>query len=358
MRYRIAELLAEEDLGASGTKTIDITGKDIISRIEVKFGAQNADETHINHPAANITRLELVDGSDILFSLTGKAAQAMDYYSSGKEVYNTITNQNAAYVECMIAINFGRFLWDPLLGFDPAKFTNPQLKISFDRTKANAACATSSCRIDSFIFDEFVPTPAGFLMTKEHYTYSPDANAYEHVELPRDYVLRCVALQTLTLDADVGGLISQFKLSEDNDKRIPFDTTFMEEYRRFIRTYNFYTEHLNPRALAAGDNIYVTPGMVAYALATTQDMSVNVGGWPGEGGVVVFTSETGDIMVHATVFGFLPHAVFHFPFGKQDLIEDWYDVAGLGSLRFRIKAGGSASSTDTFRVLTQQLRTY
>jgi len=358
MRYRIAELLAPEDLGASGTKTIDITGTDIISRIEVLFGALNGSDTMSNHPAANITRLEVVDGSDVLFSLTGKCAQAFDYYARAKEVYNTIAGHNGHYMECLVAINFGRTLWDPDLGFDPTKFTNPQLKISFNRALANTSCVTGSCKVDSFIFDEFVPTPGGFLMTKEHYTYSPDANAYEHIELPRDYVLRRLAIQALTLDADIGGLLSQFKLSEDNDKRIPFDTTFMEEYRRYIAQYNFYTERIYTHTSEAGETLYVTPGMEAFGWAIDPNAAAVQAVNQHDGGVVVLKSESGGPMVWLKVSGYLPHCVFDFPFGKQDIIADWYNVTGLGSLRFRVKAAGSASSTDTFRVLTQQLRTY
>lgn len=358
MRYRLAEILSPEDLGASGTKTIDITGKDIISRIEVKFGALNAGNTVSDHPAANITRLELVDGSDILFSLTGKCAQALDFYNTGKEIWNAISGHIGAYQECIVAINFGRYLWDPDLAFDPTKFTNPQLKISFNRSAAMAACVAASCKVDSFIFDELVPTPAGFLMTKEHYTYSPDASAFEHIELPRDYVLRRMALQTLTLDSDVGGLISQFKLSEDNDKRIPFDTTFMEEYRRYVGKYGFYTEYIYTHSDPTPVTIFVTPGMVAFGWAIDITAGSTQVVTPLEGCAVGFKSSAGGPMVHAKISGYLPHAVWDFPFGQQQIIEDWYDATVLGSLRFRVKAGGGASSSDTFRLLTQQNRTY
>jgi len=70
VRYRIAELLAPEDLGPSGTKTVDITTRDPISRIEINFSATNGADGMSDHPAANITRVEVVDGSDLLFWTT------------------------------------------------------------------------------------------------------------------------------------------------------------------------------------------------------------------------------------------------------------------------------------------------
>ena len=55
--------------------------------------------------------------------------------------------------------------------------------------------------------------------------------------------------------------------------------------------------------------------------------------------------------------GYLPNHCFEFPFGDQQDLADWYDVAKLGSLRLRMEAG-LAGAAGTVAVILQQLRRY
>jgi len=41
MNYRVAKILAPEDLGGAGTKVIDINIADVISRIDIIFRTKN-----------------------------------------------------------------------------------------------------------------------------------------------------------------------------------------------------------------------------------------------------------------------------------------------------------------------------
>jgi len=356
VRYRIAELLAPEDLGPSGTKTVDITTRDPISRIEINFSATNGADGMSDHPAANITRVEVVDGSDLLFSMTGKCAQAMDYYDRLKPVGNYISRVNGDPNRCVIGINFGRYLWDPVLALDPTKFKAPQIKISWDEDVANTSATENECRVHAYLFDEFKPSLKGFLMSKEFYAYAPSADAYEHIDLPTDYVMRKMLVQALRKEQDLGGLVSEFRLSEDNDKRIPWDTTWLEEFYRHKITYGLYEEMIHTRAPATAAKIYVTPAIAQTVYGSLDTPDLVFTGWSLDGGVVSIEAETAEHEARIGVSGWMPHGCICFPFGKQDLLEDWYDVTRLGSLRLRVKAGSSAASTDTFRVITQQYR--
>ena len=132
MNTRIASILAAEDLGETGTKTIDINIKDIISRITIMFEATNVSEDMASHPAGNVTKIELVDGSDVLYSLNGHQAQAVNFYDRDIQPYSYIDNIAGHKQRAVFGIDFGRFLYDQGLAFDPTKFTNPQLKISWD----------------------------------------------------------------------------------------------------------------------------------------------------------------------------------------------------------------------------------
>jgi len=362
MRYRLATIHPAEDYGPSGTKTIDIKIPDVISRIEIMAGFLNGDATQSEHPAANVTKLELVDGSDVLYSLTGKCAQAVDYYDQRKTLSNNCTRTIGAYQQAVFAINFGRYLWDLALGFDPKKFKNPQLKISWDEDIANTACIVNSFKIDAHCFDELVPSPIGFLQNKEVLAYAPSANAYEYIELPTDYPIRRMFIQALVAGVDIGGLLSEFKLGEEEWKKIPFDTTFSWVWNRIVREYGLYREFINTHAETTGKLLYVTPVrcFAGYGAinAGTHGITNVLNIWPGVGGQITLWAAVDSPEIMAEVAGYAPHGVLDFLFGQEMLIDDWYDVTKLKSAKFRVKAGASALSTHTFRLFLQQLRRY
>ncbi len=122
MQTRVATILSPEDLGASGTKVIDITLQDVISRIMISFKATNVSEVMGEHPAANVVKVELVDGSDVLFSLSGLQAQAINFFDRQQKPYSYIDDIAAHNQTSVIGIDFGRFLYDPMMAFDPKKF--------------------------------------------------------------------------------------------------------------------------------------------------------------------------------------------------------------------------------------------
>ena len=82
MKYRDTILLSHESIATAGTRTLDITVKDIISGIDVQVKATNNGNTPTAHPAAIISKLELVDGSDVLFGLSGAQAMARAFYDA------------------------------------------------------------------------------------------------------------------------------------------------------------------------------------------------------------------------------------------------------------------------------------
>ena len=141
MNYRLAKLLSPEDLGTAGTKVIDINVSDVISRIDIIFRTKNGDTAFEDHPAGNITKIEMVDGSDVLFSLSGREAQALNFYDRGRPADNHMTGSNGEYMRAIFGLDFGKYLFDPTLAFDPSKFINPQLKITWDEDVANLDCS-------------------------------------------------------------------------------------------------------------------------------------------------------------------------------------------------------------------------
>ncbi len=86
-----------------------------------------------------ITKIELVDGSDQLLSLSLKEAQALEFRRKGKMPYVRPGESASGAQEESTLILFGRNLWDKEYYMDLTKFRNPQLKITTNIAAVAAA---------------------------------------------------------------------------------------------------------------------------------------------------------------------------------------------------------------------------
>jgi len=358
MNHRLSSVLAEETIIPAATKVIDLDMEDVISRIQINLEIERDGTVLGDHPAAVISNIELIDGSDVLFSMSGKECQALDYYQMGEMPFNAITDQDGQDDIAVFNINFGRFLYDEKLAFDPSKFRNPQLKITHDYTACGGTPGAARMEVRAFLFDEKVPTPVGFLMSKEHYQFTSGVeNTYEYIDMPVDYTTRRYMIMGQRDGYFCQQVVNSLRLSEDNAKRIPYDTAVWQLLKMLHQMY--------PRIQEYGHFTFSTTAKVIWA-SPTQDIVVNaVGITPGNAAVPdtiptkmpvsldAVVAEQGN----AQISGYDPHSSFILPFGDPDNIEDWYDVTKIGNLKLRLKAG-SAGNTGVVEVVTEQLRKY
>lgn len=358
MNYRHAEIMASEDLGGAGTKIIDLDVIDPISRITLRHEPVTGDMTPIDTPVINITKLELVDGSDVLYTLSGQEGHALNIFEKSAPPINQIQYNTGGTSIVVINIDFGRYLWDRELAFDPKRFKNPQLKLTWDEDAFDGACGAHSFMIYGHLFDEKSIAPVGFLMNKEIKAYAPTAGAYEYTDLPTDYTMRKLIVQAYRKAGGARGLVVEYKLSEDNDKRIPFDGDL-----------NYLRSFLDVGLGEIEDSIFInapTAGRVGYATAThlnsiagynnTATNAFVISSVAGNQFVIAPVTATANLQLRCK--GVNPHGCVCFPFGLQNDLTDWYEVTRLGNLKLRLKGGTSALGTDTIRIITQQLRRY
>jgi len=161
MNYRYATVLPEYTLGAPGTYTVDLNVQDPISRLELGWKVTLANSLMLDALAACITKIELVDGSDVLHSLSGKQNQALCIYDRRCPTMNNAILGVGDPAHAGFGIDFGRYLYDPELAFDPTRFRNPQLKITHNRALVGADTSTHSIQIMAHLFDEKVINPDG-----------------------------------------------------------------------------------------------------------------------------------------------------------------------------------------------------
>jgi len=357
MNYRRASVLADESASTAGTKTIDIKISDVISKIRVRYMHVNNLNTPTGHPAKIVSKIELVDGSDVLMSLSGQQAQALAFFDQGLMTPHGLEFRNDIGGYSFYDLNFGRYLYDPLLAFDPKKFKNPQLKITHDKSLGGSTPDDAYLEVAADIFDGKVPSPIGFLTSKEFYTYALSANAWKYIDLPSDYTLKRLLIGAQANDLVTHDQILEFEVSEDNDRKRPYDEVYLFDYHWDIqRRYGLFKENLYGTGPGADTyNFYCTPCdnpawlFSEIGAGNAYRANERSGGYQD----ITFSASMGFM---ALITGFAPHGYWPIDFGKQDDHNDWFDVKGLGSLELRLKAGSSASGTA--RVITQQLRKY
>ena len=130
-KYRTTSLLAAKDLGASGTEVIDINVLDTISRINLYWQTKIVTvSVELASLVECISKVELIDGSDVLFSLNAEQLYALNYYDRMQIQDYEASLTVADFTKYQVSIDFGRWLWDPTWALDPKRFSNLQLKIT------------------------------------------------------------------------------------------------------------------------------------------------------------------------------------------------------------------------------------
>ena len=358
MKYRTATLLATESQSGAGTKTIDVNVADVISRMIIRWGVTKTKVGMDSYPHKDITKIELVDGSDVLHSMNGGQNQALCIFDRKCPTMNEGVNIDANEVWSSYGIDFGRYLFDPLFAFDPKRFKNPQLKITYDSNVCDTGVSAGNLAVYLECFDEKIVTPQGFLMAKEIYDALPPASGYRYVDLPTDYPLRRLIIQGYLSAYEPWYTVSEARLDEDNDKRVVFDWNMEEYFKLCMSRDPRIVEPAIMQPQGGGNAHFATPTDYWASLITQgQDAGDQAGtGASGKGGYWLVKSG-GSSQAQAIATGWLPNHCFNFPFGDPQDNTDWYDVTKVGSLRLRLKVG-TYSASAAMAVVMQQLRKY
>jgi len=358
MNYRTEALIDAESATTAATKTIDIDLSQPISRLVIEFKGTNDGSTPTAHGAKMVSKIELVDGSDIFYSLSGIESQALSYYNNGFLPFQVNEFRNDVMNIQTFNIEFGRYLWDTQLAFDPARFSNPQLKITHNKASGGSAPNAGTLSVFADVFDDKRISPMGFFQCKEHYTYSLTSSATEAIDLPTDYPLRKLIVQSLSGGKQPWEQYNKLKLVEDQGKKTPINLLKTSDIIKLLKAHPRIEEVF----LGIG-----TGSAVDHYCNSTYDWYANISGldaaltnnylaqdYGGTQAVVGDSSEA--FQVRGS--GLCPHGALEIPFGLQDDMADWYDLTNIKSLRLDITAGSSVGSSSTAEIVVQQLRRY
>jgi hypothetical protein len=362
MNYRLSTVHPEESYTSDKEEIIDLTMKDPVSALIFELGVTNGGSGGMTaHQLACLTKLELMDGSTTLFSLDGYETDALDYYIHGVQRSNWNMDLNGNTAQRFFAMNFGRWIWDPLYALVPGNFDNLQVKASLDVDAGGDTPSAVKLTCWAALFDEKTITPVGFLAAKEIKDYAMGANEHEYVDLPTDHPYRRIFIKCLTAGTEPNQLISNIKLSSDQDKKVIMN----HRVNDWMRTVGFqtppYTEHRYAQAKTTSTENYCTPtsrvGGVAQKWATAVGAG-EIAFYDGDGGKYKLIAETATSNINVLIHGWLPHGVMDFPFGDQKDPDDWYKMDDIESLKLDLTGASGASSSNTCQVCIEQARMY
>jgi hypothetical protein len=362
MKYRLATLWPRTQYAADKVETIDIDVIDPISRLVVTAevdsntgGSGSSD----GHPAKAISKIELVDGSNVLFSLTGQESQGVDFYDREKVCPNFIMYLNGMYSEQIFNMNFGRKLFDPDLALDPKKFRNPQLKITIDVGAGGWNNNDVYLTVLGHLFDEKQVTPIGFLMNKEIKDYTMGSASHEYTDLPTDFPYRQLFLRPQVYGTGPEGVVDIVKLSEDVDKKVPLNHTMYQILRNMLQEWAEYEEALICTAQTTAIYAHCTPCYFPFGAASgwsSDPAHAYAQMYAGDGGRALIDASVTGRNVLAKYHGWAPHAMVPLLPRAGDDYNDWYDFSKVSNLKLDVlSTSGQSGST---QIITQQLRKY
>jgi len=358
MNYRFLTVMPNQTFGIAGTHIQSIRTKDPISVLRFSLRNTVVGGPHINHSLAAFPKIEILDGSDVLLSISGDQMDAIHYLDTlrlgNPQVFQM---QNATHV-AETAIHFGRWAGDELLAFDPKRFDNPQIRITYDSALFDATATATQIHITADCFDEKVISPIGFLQVREYQRYTPANNAVQEVELPVDLPIRTIIVQPFQPGVQAANMLANVRLDEDNDKRVVFDFTEDRLQAFNMQLYGEIIERFIAINQGPGLPFFVAPHNGCYTFCQNAAALTGEMGGAGLGGRQALITNTNLELVYGHIAGYIAYGCYAIPMGKKNEPDDWYDVTKVGDLRLRITGGAAVGAAPVTRVVLQQLRRY
>lgn len=339
MRTREAVLLFQETQSSDkSTRTINLDLVDPISALAFEFEATNGTTMNQNNPLPfAITKIEVVNGSDVLASMSFRQAQALQFYKTGKTPTLREDESGSAkqVIGCMIL--FGRHLWDPDYVLDLTRYANPQLRITYDLTNIRAISATTAWATGTFKISvwakvmEDLPSPGKFLMPKEFKAWTGATAGDIRHQLPVDYTYRMIMFLCHNSFAGVEVSAVNIKLTCDTDKFIPLDREVKqmgEEMAQLFGRVSTWKRYFTMNATTIWFPVFGEPQL--KTISTTQGHLINyVFCFTGNAGILMCDAAGAPIAANerfdAEISGHSFHCSLPIPLGVMREPETWFD---------------------------------
>jgi len=236
-----------------------LKGAGLLSAVEIELQATNGATSCKNHEIHDdVSKVEIVDGAEVLESLRMIEWRGLNFYELGKMPRATFNEGGGSVQKESIMILFGRYLGDPEYYFDPSKFDNPQLIVDVAltiSTTAGFASGSGKITIKLYIIEEGALPCKGFIMRKEKYNFETAGAGDEYIDLPCDHPYNAIAFSAIYSGYRPDEIISKVKLSFDDDEYIPVNIYTEDIVDRLRMIYGLAEQKKRILAADGGSNL-------------------------------------------------------------------------------------------------------
>ena len=367
MKTRDAVLLYNQVETDTETEIVDLDGLDPISALMLRVDCTNGSAGNVGNFIHDIvTKVEVVDGSDVLVSLNGAQLQALEFYKTGKlPVMFPSEHPSGGQHECF-NILFGRYLWDRQYMYDPKNYKNPQLKVTFNKAAIRAAGTTGFASGDNIYLSVTAKCmqegamPQGLLAAKDIYDFTSVTSGDKRVELPTDFVYHLLMGRFWVQQSDIDEVITDIKFTVDNDAYVMFNR----------KTVRLDDEALGLFGVARLKHDIYAQHQTAVRVINNKEPDCRAWMWEDTAGYIVGVQYQWSSEFKPTIFsnagvalaspakltmveeGHAPHATLPIPFGLMNEPDTWFNPVGRGKVELVLTQAVAA----TCQLVLEQLR--
>lgn len=262
MKTRAVYLEYEKAFTAAQTLNIPIDIVDPVVAMTIIVSMTNGaamTEASTVKPHDEFTKIEVIDGSDTLWTGNMEEIQAYNAFLTKQLPYMGLTLEDDAVQVEECVIMFGLSMHDKNRYLRPTDFRNPVLRITNTlTTPAVTAWAASGHTITviAHVIEEGAETYEGFVSFKSMYAYDAEDGAIETIDMDNEYQYMGLLVQAFKTATMPQENIEHIKLTCDTDRFIPvdIDADHLQILNRDM--FGYYTQKLQKRMKAAGDIMY------------------------------------------------------------------------------------------------------
>jgi len=358
MQKRWFTLVNGQSLSDSQTFTQSLIGVGKIYSMRVNYQNTNgATSNTVGNLHSMVSKLQILDGSRVLHSLSMPEEIALNAYRRGKMPSANLTLDAAGVIDEDCTIQFWLDEDDDQHYLDTNNYQSPAIAFTHAFTiSATAGFATGQglLTVEALLGDSGAPASTGFLLAKEFASFTPAASGILPQLLALD--LPYVALMTLTGVSGKNPLtaISNLELQIDSGLAILYNRATLSIAKDLRSHYVPFNQDFRPIVGGTADTIktdlydlvsaYVGPaGATAKSVLTVAAINVLT--------TAKTTGETGYQQINAQ--GFLPMGALYLPFGTGMDANDFLNPTGFKKLELDMTQG----EADSTQVVTLQMAT-
>jgi len=365
-------VILEQDLAKAsgldgGTETIDLPLTGILTELTIQVRSTGALSDDMVTPMwVILNKIEvLVNGSQVVKSLSGEKIRALEWYNKGPFAmsydYWSEDSSNARYNS--FTLYFNRFHGDTAYGLNCASYKNPQLKITWDTTATSYDGMTFDAHTDptmtfSIIAKMLEGTPVGwqnkYVKTSVIDTWTTAASTTHKTEIPLGFPLRGLMYRGAYTGINMEYTLESIKLDFDNGMWVPIDLNYAQFWNVFKSWY--------PEPVVVGGTIRVKDSVewdpqvykiVSMSFAPQGATNIVIGKTSSRhnlGTIMALTATTAAASAMGTMYcgvmGWGPMQSLYIPMGKlTDGVAETIDTNGYERIVLSCTAGASSGSS-------------